>query len=744
MALYKFRISGAPGCNLPVPQTVLYSGPIERTKGEDVMMKRGFMLLLMLALLLPADGLADDVPDRPAFLDGYTDYKDYDEYDGWYLACLDTSPDNEGDAFINDNTHWVLLDGEGNVLYEDLHYLGYSAPFQGWREGSPLAPLRIDGKWGYVDHTGTMVIAPAWDDVWQFFDGTAVVAVKGDTKYAENPYGDGVLVDTGTRYGLIDLTGKVLYEPVYEDLHNGGEGWWGQTSGNGLVVLQQDRKWALGDNKGALLTDFLYDDIVLRWQSDDPIEVVSGLDYGFLNPDGTALTPLQYQAVHSFSEDLAAVQEQSGLWEVQSGLWGFIDRTGATVIEAKYQDAGSFSCGLAAVCDSESYSWGYIDATGAWAIEPAFLKAYEFTPAGYAEVELDSGKYGVIDRAGKVLLETEYDVAISDDGIVTVNSGYGEDTAEFYDLSSGEAKPATILTASMDLTDYMPFTGKKVAKLSGKPTLAHRVSYDHDLPHLDGATALFPVYSAFVQALYPSKIRYQGWDPEAPAFNPLITCTKTNVAYERLIDGQADIIFVAQPSDEELQMAEEKGVEFDMLPIGREAFVFVVNQQNPVEGLLLNEIRWIYAGLIKDWSEVGVDGLGAIIPYQRPKNSGSQTALEALMGDMPLMEAPQEIVAWDMGDILETVEYRNLPNALGYSFRFFCTEMMQSDVKLLAVDGVAPTVENIRNESYPLTSTLYAIRLKSNTENPNVNALWEWLQGDQAAELVEKSGYVAG
>ena len=694
------------------------------------MKKRWFALLLLgLALLLPAAGMADDVPDRPAFLDGYTDYY---EYDGWYLACLDTSPDNDGDAVINDNTHWVLLDGEGNVLYEDLHYLGYSAPFQGWREGSPLAPLRIDGKWGYIDRAGTMVIAPAWDDVWQFFDGTAVVAVKGDTKYTENPYGDGVLVDTGTRYGLIDLTGKVLYEPVYEDLLNGGG--WNRTSGNGLVVLQRDRKWALGDNKGALLTDFLYDDIVLRWQSDDPIEVSCGLDYGFLNPDGTALTPLQYQAVYSFSEDLAAVQEQSG-------LWGYIDRTGATVVEAKYQDAGSFSCGLAAVCDRDSRSWGYIDATGAWVIQPTFSSAFHFTPAGYAEVELDGSKKGVIDRAGKVLLETEYDVAISDDGIVTVNSGYDEDTAEFYDLSSGEAKPATILTASMDLTDYMPFTGKKVAKLSGKPTLAHRVSYDHDLPHLDGATALFPVYAAYVEALYPSKTRYEAWNGEN---NPLITCTKTNVAYERLIDGQADIIFVAQPSDEELQMAAERGVAFDLLPIGREAFVFVVNQKNPIEGLLLNEIRWIYAGLIEDWSEVGVEGLGKIIAYQRPKNSGSQTALEALMGDMPLMEAPQEVVAWDMGDILETVEYRNLPNALGYSFRFFCTEMMKADVKLLAIDGVAPAVENIRDESYPLTSTLYAIRLKSNTENPNVNALWEWLQGDQAAELMEKSGYVAG
>lgn len=110
------------------------------------------------------------------------------------------------------------------------------------------------------------------------------------------------------------------------------------------------------------------------------------------------------------------------------------------------------------------------------------------------------------------------------------------------------------------------------------------------------------------------------------------------------------------------------------------------------------------------------------------------------MGDTPLMEAPQGVVAWDMGDIVDTVEYRNLPNAIGYSFRFFCTEMMGSDVKLLAVDGVQPTEANIRNGSYPITSTLYAIRLKGN-DNPNVVALLDWIQSPQGMELVEKSGY---
>ena len=281
--------------------------------------------------------------------------------------------------------------------------------------------------------------------------------------------------------------------------------------------------------------------------------------------------------------------------------------------------------------------------------------------------------------------------------------------------------------------------GAKVATLDGEASLDFSGVGREALPRLDGATALVPVYAAFAQAVYPDDTRYEDYHSGG---DPVFTCTKTATAYERLIDGEADVIFVAQPSDEELRMAAERGVEFDMAPLGAEAFVFVVNRQNPCQGLTLDQIRSIYSGQTTEWDEVGVPGLGSILAYQRPENSGSQTALEALMGDVPLMEAPQEVIAEDMGDILKTVEYRNLPNALGYTFRFFCTDMMQSEVSLLSIDGVTPTPEHIRSGEYPLTSTLYAISLKGNA-NPNVAALLEWIRSDQGMELIEKSGYVS-
>ena len=526
-----------------------------------------------------------------------------------------------------------------------------------------------------------------------------------------------------------------------------------------LVKVQSggdDRRWGLIDATGAEVLPLEFDEIRCL---DDLLYLEKNTLHGLMDLRTMAYTPPRFDQMREFSEGTLCVREAG------SQLYGYIDRAGEYVIEPRFFDARAFSQGLAAVKvempggynpvvasgeEEHDVAWGYIDATGAMVIEPRFSVAEDFTRWGYAVAKaFMEEKQGVIDRQGDWLLALDYNgdnlyrfrIRIQDDGVVQVIEGdqVSEHVSAYYDLSSGEAREARVMAASVELEDYMPFTGGKVAALDEPPTLDRRASYDDPLPCLDGATALFPVYAAFVQAVYPSDTRYEAYTGEN---RPLVTCTKTNVAYERLINGEADVIFVAAPSDEERRMAEEKGVEFDMIPFGREAFVFVVNQRNPLEDITVEELRLIYSGEITLWSQVGVDGLGEIIPYQRPKNSGSQTALEALMGDVPLMEAPQEVVAWDMGDILDNVGYRNLPNALGYSFRFFCTDMMQSEVKLLALDGVEPTPENIANGTYPQSSTLYAIRLRGN-DNPNVQALLDWIQSDQGMELIEKSGYVS-
>ena len=61
-------------------------------------------------------------------------------------------------------------------------------------------------------------------------------------------------------------------------------------------------------------------------------------------------------------------------------------------------------------------------------------------------------------------------------------------------------------------------------------------------------------------------------------------------------------------------------------------------------------------------------------------------------------------------------------------------------IKLLAVDGVQPTVENIRNGSYPLTVDLYAVT--AGTNNTNVPKLLDWVVSAEGQKLIEQVGYV--
>ena len=294
---------------------------------------------------------------------------------------------------------------------------------------------------------------------------------------------------------------------------------------------------------------------------------------------------------------------------------------------------------------------------------------------------------------------------------------------------------------------YEPFAeGTKAVYLEEDSTL----KFETPTIDMDGATALYPIYSAFVQAVYPEG-RYDIYDYKYNEDEGCgqVTCTGTIEAYERLIQGKTDIIFCAAPSQAQLDAAEAAGVQFHMTPIGREAFVFFVHSENPVEGLTVEQIQGIYTGEITNWKELG-GKWQKIRPYQRAENSGSQSALLRLMEGLPLMEPEKEDRIAGMGGIITQVaSYRNHKNAVGFSFRFYSTEMVENDqIKLLALNGVKPTKETIRSGEYPIASNFYAVTASPIGEpapeetNEDLRALIDWILSEQGQEIIEKTGYV--
>jgi phosphate transport system substrate-binding protein len=275
--------------------------------------------------------------------------------------------------------------------------------------------------------------------------------------------------------------------------------------------------------------------------------------------------------------------------------------------------------------------------------------------------------------------------------------------------------------------DYAPFyKDNLLVKLDEKSDL----EITDNMPFLDGATAFFPVYASFYQTVYP-----KGFEDYR------IFCSKTDKAFEQLWEGKADIIFCFEPSDLQIKKFKDKNIK--LIPIGREAFVFFVNKENPIDNLTIENIRDIYSGKIKNWKKL--NGINQdIIAYQRPKNSGSQTILEKIMGNKSIITPHKEYVAYGMDDIIKIIaNYRNFQNAIGYSFLFYSTEMVKNDqIKLLSINGIYPSVESIQNGSYPFIEDFYAIYIDSDNKNENIDLFIEWILSNQGQTIISKTGYI--
>lgn len=306
--------------------------------------------------------------------------------------------------------------------------------------------------------------------------------------------------------------------------------------------------------------------------------------------------------------------------------------------------------------------------------------------------------------------------------------------------------------SSTDFTDYMVYADdSKLVVLDHEPSLI--IENEEDMPVLDGAEACYPLYAAFAKACYKDidKIEMSYLNTDADYNNgKIVTFTNTIYGFDRLICGGLDIekfdegvdmFFGAKPSAEQLQDAKDSGVEIEITPIGKEAFVFFVEEDNPVNGLSSDDIRSIYHGDMDNWKNVGGNNQ-KIRAFQRPRNSGSQTMMTYFMKDVSLKEPLTYETIGGMGEVIRQVaQYSNEDGAIGYTFRYFLEGLNQEKgVKMLEVDGVYPTVENIENGTYPLTVDLCLITRK-NDPNPYVEKMKEFILSEDGQYIIRQTGY---
>jgi hypothetical protein len=230
----------------------------------------------------------------------------------------------DGIAYVFIGGKKGIIDTSGKVTYpriSDLlpHWARYS---------DGLAPFRNkDGRWGYLDRQGLVVIPAQFSFAYDFSEGLACV-------------------QTAEGCGYIDKAGVFVIKPVFDSAENFSEG---------LAPVCQKECWGYIDKSGKLV----------------------------LKP--------QYSAASPFSEGLAYVEirEESADKSGRSILkWAYIDKSGRVVIGPRSGDGGweistwypsctEFSEGLAA--QRENGKFGYIDRTGRWVIPPRFYRPGRFS-----------------------------------------------------------------------------------------------------------------------------------------------------------------------------------------------------------------------------------------------------------------------------------------------------------------------------------------------------------------------------
>jgi WG containing repeat len=244
----------------------------------------------------------------------------------------------------------------------------------------PLFPVVEHHKWGYMDKTGKVVIAPTYYGASPFTEGIARVQAFV------------VLEGRASRVQYIDKTGKPLpNSQMYAYAEPFSEGM-------ALVVVAGEKNYSYIDTSGKRVIE---QDRSAGPFSEGLAAVGHGHQFGYIDKTGQTVISFKFDNNQAFHEGLGAVEVGK--------KWGFVDTTGNFVISPQYEMAIPFRDGRAPV--KLNGKWGYIDTNGKMVIATQFAEALGFRDE-LGQVKID-GKWGYVDKSGRMVIPAQYEMAQS-------------------------------------------------------------------------------------------------------------------------------------------------------------------------------------------------------------------------------------------------------------------------------------------------------------------------------------------
>lgn len=183
--------------------------------------------------------IAADTDEQGHYLYGYLNRRGREVIPLSYESANDF---RNGKALVQiKDKHFALIDLTGKVL-SDFSYPSVA----NYSEGMLAFRQSQDGKWGFIDETGNIVIEPRFSGTRPFTEGYAIVSI---------------LTNHFEKYGLIDLQGKYIIKPQYDSLLNLEEGRYALGKARNPEKPYLFPKYAIADNKGHIYTGFIYNGV---------------------------------------------------------------------------------------------------------------------------------------------------------------------------------------------------------------------------------------------------------------------------------------------------------------------------------------------------------------------------------------------------------------------------------------------------------------------------------------------------
>jgi len=182
---------------------------------------------------------------------------------------------------------------------------------------------------------------------------------------------------------------------------------------------------------------------------------------------------------------------------------------------------------------------------------------------------------------------------------------------------------------------------------------------------------------------------------------------------------------------------DEVGLGLVYTPISSDGIVIAVHPSVTIDSLTTQQVCDIYSGRYRNWQELGGPDL-PITVLDRNEDESAKLVMRQCVFGPDLVMSPESVSLYYESDMVQGVQ--STAGAIGYfSLGYSISEDVP--VKHLALDGVAATVANIRDGSYPVVRPLGVVT--SPDAPAEVEAFLEWAASDEACGLLEANGFAA-